>query len=225
MKREGTLEDISDGKRYSVNDMVKAGCSGCKGCSDCCRGMEDTIQLDPFDIFRITDGVGKSFEILLNEGLITLSVSDGIILPHIAMTGSEKICGFLDSEGRCSIHPYRPGICRLFPLGRIYENGTFSYFLQTNQCSNQNPTKVKIKNWIDTVDTAKYETYICKWHYFLKKLEDYIMERESENRARTINMLILQNFYVTPFGKDKDFFEQFEERLCSTENAIFGEMI
>lgn len=225
MRREGALEDISDGRRYGLNDMVKAGCSGCRGCSDCCRGMEDTIRLDPFDIFRITDGTGKSFEILLNEGLITLSVSDGIILPHITMTGSENACGFLDKEGRCSIHPYRPGICRLFPLGRIYENGTFSYFLQTNQCSNPNHTKVKIKNWLDTPETAKYENYICKWHYFIKEMTDYITEKESESRAKIVNMLILQNFYVKSFEKDADFYEQFEQRLDSTKTAILGEMV
>lgn len=225
MRREGVLEDISDGRQYSLNDMVKAGCSGCEGCSDCCRGMDDTIQLDPYDVVRMSEGCGKSFEALLQEGLIALSVYDGIILPHIAMAGEENACGFLNKEGRCSIHPYRPGICRLFPLGRIYENGTFSYFLQTNQCSNPNPTKVKIKNWLDTGDTVKYENYICKWHYFIKEMTDYIMEKESESRAKVVNMLVLQNFYVKSFEKDTDFYEQFEQRLDSTKTAILGEMI
>lgn len=225
MRREGSLEDFSDGKRYGPNDMVKAGCSGCKGCSDCCRGMEDTVQLDPYDVARIGEGTGKSFEVLLKEGLVELSVSDGMILPHIAMAGSEKACGFLDKDGRCGIHPYRPGICRLFPLGRIYENGAFSYFLQTDQCSNPNPTKVKVKNWIDTGETAKYEAYIRDWHYFIKELARRIMESGDDNRARTINMLVLQNFYATPFEKDRDFYEQFEKRLCGTKTAIFGERI
>lgn len=225
MRREGVLEDISDGRRYSLNDMVKAGCSGCEGCSDCCRGMDDTIQLDPYDVVRMSEGCGKSFEALLREGLIALSVYDGIILPHIAMVGEENACGFLNKEGRCSIHPYRPGICRLFPLGRIYENGSFSYFLQTNQCSNPNHTKVKIKNWLDTGETVKYENYICKWHYFIKEMTDYIMEEESESRAKIVNMLILQNFYVKSFEKDADFYEQFEQRLDSTKTAILGEMV
>lgn len=225
MKREGTLEDISDGKRYGINDMVKAGCSDCKGCSDCCHGMGDTIQLDPFDIFRMENGIGKSFEVLLKEGLITLSVIDGMILPHIAMQGEKEACGFLDEEGRCSIHPYRSGICRLFPLGRIYENGGFSYFLQTNQCSRQNRTKVRIKSWLDTPETAKYEKYICDWHYFLKNMTAYILEKDSEERAKKVNMFVLQNFYVMSFQKNKDFYEQFEDRLCATKKVILGEMI
>ena len=32
---------------------------------------------------------------------------------------------FLNEQGRCSIHDSRPGFCRLFPLGRFYENGGF----------------------------------------------------------------------------------------------------
>lgn len=225
MKREGTLEDISDGKRYAANDMVKVGCSDCKGCSDCCYGMGDTIQLDPFDIFRMEQGIGKSFEVLLKEGLITLSVIDGMILPHIAMRGEKEACGFLNEEDRCSIHPYRSGICRLFPLGRIYENGGFSYFMQTDQCSRKNRTKVRIKSWIDTPETAKYERYICDWHYFLKNMTAYILEKDSQERAKKVNMFVLHNFYVMSFQMDKDFYEQFENRLCATKKAILGEMI
>lgn len=39
MKRNVNLEEISDGRLYDENDMVKAGCDDCKGCSACCRGM------------------------------------------------------------------------------------------------------------------------------------------------------------------------------------------
>ncbi len=225
MRREGTLEDISDGKRYGINDMVKAGCSDCKGCSDCCHDMGDTILLDPFDIFRMEEGIGKSFEVLLKEGLVTLSVIDGIILPHITMQGEENSCGFLNEDGCCSIYPYRSGICRLFPLGRIYENGGFSYFLQTNQCSGHNRTKVKIKGWIDTPQISQYEKYICDWHYFLKDMTAYILEENSGERAKKVNMSVLQNFYVMPFQKDRDFYEQFKERLDAAQKAILGEMI
>lgn len=36
MRREQTLEEISDGKLYDSNDMVKADCHDCEGCCDCC---------------------------------------------------------------------------------------------------------------------------------------------------------------------------------------------
>lgn len=56
MKRNVTLEEISDGNLYEANDMVKADCQDCKGCSDCCQGMGDTVILDPLDVHRLCAG-------------------------------------------------------------------------------------------------------------------------------------------------------------------------
>ncbi len=53
MEREIDLKKISDGKLYTNKDMVKAGCGECQGCSDCCRGMGNSIFLDPMDIYRL----------------------------------------------------------------------------------------------------------------------------------------------------------------------------
>ena len=47
MIRNIDMKDISDGNLYTANDMVKADCQDCKGCSACCRGMGDSIVLDP----------------------------------------------------------------------------------------------------------------------------------------------------------------------------------
>ncbi len=52
MKRNVSLAEISDGRLYGENDMVKADCHGCKGCSKCCHGMGESIVLDPYDIYR-----------------------------------------------------------------------------------------------------------------------------------------------------------------------------
>ena len=38
MRREVSLEEISDGRLYELNDMVKADCQDCAGCHDCCEG-------------------------------------------------------------------------------------------------------------------------------------------------------------------------------------------
>ena len=137
MKRNVDLADISDGKLYTENDMAKLGCNDCEGCSACCQGMGESIVLDPLDIYRLTTGLGKSVEELL-QGAIELNVVDGVILPNIAMKSGEEACAFLNAEGRCSIHPYRPGICRLFPLGRYYEDGDYKYILQVNECAKGN---------------------------------------------------------------------------------------
>lgn len=119
MKRQVSLEEISDGKLYSRTDMVRAGCQDCKGCSSCCSGMGNSVILDPMDIYRLTTGLGLTFEALMTDK-IELNVVDGIILPNLKMSSGTETCAFLNEQGRCSIHPLRPGICRLFPLGRYY---------------------------------------------------------------------------------------------------------
>ena len=177
MLRECDINEISDGKRYQANDMVKLGCNDCKGCHSCCVGMEDTIVLDPYDICRLTVNLRVDFQALM-QGHIGLHVEEGLILPHLLMAEETGACSFLNEEGRCSIHAHRPGICRLFPLGRIYENDGFSYFLQVNECVKENRTKEKVKNWISTPRLKEYEAFILKWHNYTKEMQAFLVDRE-----------------------------------------------
>lgn len=171
MKRYVDLKDISDGRLYTANDMVKADCHDCKGCSACCSGMGESIVLDPLDIHRLYSGLNTTFNELMNDK-IELNIVDGLTLPNLKM---KETCGFLDGEGRCSVHQFRPGICRLFPLGRYYEEG-FKYFLQVHECPVKNKGKVKVKKWLDIPDLKKYEQYIYDWHQFLKDCENALEE-------------------------------------------------
>jgi len=215
MIREVSLEEISDGRLYGLNDMVKADCNDCKGCSACCHGMGQSIVLDPLDVHRLCVHLHKTTEELLGAGILELNVVDGIILPNIAMTGSGESCRFLDEHGRCSVHSARPGICRLFPLGRYYEEETqsFRYFLQTHECHQENRTKVKVKKWIDTPEPTRYDRYIADWHFFLKKLQ-------MKGSSKEICMYILQMFYLTPFCTGSDFYGQFEARRVEAEQKF-----
>lgn len=230
MLREVSLDEISDGRLYEANDMVKADCGDCRGCSACCYSMGSSIVLDPLDVYRLCDGLKLEFSQLL-AGYLELNVVDGIILPNLKMEGEEERCLFLNQEGRCTIHGFRPGICRLFPLGRYYEGDSFKYFLQVRECRNQNRTKVKVKKWIDTPQLPRYEQYIRDWHYFLKDLEELILkagEQEktlkqsgfSEQKAKEISMSLLGRFYVTPFLPVYDFYEQFYSRLQEAKHTF-----
>lgn len=219
MKRDIDLAEISDGKLYTLNDMVKADCQDCAGCSDCCHGMGASIVLDPMDVYRLCLGTGLPVAELLQSRL-ELNVVDGIILPNLKLNGKEEACPFLNEKGRCSIHPYRPGICRLFPLGRIYEDGSVKYFLQVHECSRKERTKVKVKKWIDVAESRKYEQFIVDWHYFLLAVQEQIRQRQEEEFEKKANMQILTAFYLTPYNLAEDFYSQFYGRLQETENHL-----
>lgn len=180
--------------------MVKADSYGCNGCYQCCTGMGRSVILDPYDVHRLTNGLQMSFQELLNCGILELGVVDGCILPNLKMQGQEERCALLSREGRCSVHPYRPGVCRLFPLGRVYdEDGDFKYFLQVGECAVKKRGKVKVSKWIDTPGSSEYHAYICAWHGLLKKIEFAIGGQEDSPIARQINLRLLELFYMKGF--------------------------
>ncbi len=221
MKRNVSLEEISDGKLYGLNDMVKADCNDCQGCFTCCTGMGDSIILDPFDIYRLVSNLNLKFEELLQK-YIALNVVEGIILPNIKMSGNPEGCSFLSESGRCSIHPFRPGICRLFPLGRYYENHSFQYFLQVHECEKKNKTKIKVRKWIDTPDPKNNEQFIIDWHYFLEEVQELVKQTTSDERIKEINLYVLNQFYITAYDKEEDFYQQIRERIEAAKSFLFS---
>lgn len=210
MERNIDMNEVSDGRLYTANDMVKADCGGCQGCSACCHGMGNSITLDPLDIFRLCTGLKTDFAGLM-EDKIELNIVDSLILPNLKMTGKGEACVFLNAEGRCSIHPFRPGICRMFPLGRYYEDGSFKYFLQLHECPKPNKAKVKVKKWLDISSLKQYEQYIRDWHYYLEDLEKQV--KADPEQIRPVSMELLNRFYVMPYESGRDFYEQFYERM------------
>lgn len=212
MERHIDLKEVSDGRLYGLEDMVRADCAGCAGCSACCQGMGSSVVLDPLDVHRLTLACKVGAEELLSKDL-ELNVVDGIILPNLKMTGVGERCTFLDANGRCRVHAFRPGICRIFPLGRLYEDGGFRYFLQIHECKKESRAKVKVKKWIDTPGAVRYDSYVADWHYFLKELQRLAGEDEAGQTAKNISLLVLKTFYLTPYDSDGDFYGQLYARL------------
>lgn len=221
MLRELDLSAVSDGRFYTQNDMVKAGCNDCKGCSDCCRGMGTSIVLDPYDCFQLCTNLEQSFEELLTYA-VELQITDSrLILPNLKMTESSDACTFLDQSGRCSIHSFRPGFCRMFPLGRIYENHSFRYFLQVHECRQEPKTKVKISKWLGIGNLRKYEDFVTKWHYFLKEVGGMAESFQEEASLKNLSMFLLKTFYLQPYERETDFYLQFQERMKKAEKFFF----
>lgn len=214
MKRNVDLKEISDGRLYSSGDMVRADCRDCEGCSECCRGMGSSIILDPMDVWRLQKEIKKGFQALLEEGKIELNMADGMILPNLKMDAEREACPFLDGQGRCSVHDCRPGLCRLFPLGRYYEENGFRYFIQIHECRKQDRGKIKIKKWLGIPNLKAYENYILEWHGFLNQCED-ALETLNEENVRILELYVLRRFYETAYmaADENGFYEEFSARM------------
>lgn len=212
MRRDVDILEISDGKLYGSSDMVKCGTNDCLGCSECCHFVQDTIILDPYDIYELARATGKSFSKLLEDELIELNMQDGILLPNIKMQKDRGHCAFLNENERCSIHNYRPGFCRLFPLGRVYENGTFSYFLQIHECAHLTGAKVKIKKWLGIPAISEYEKFVQVWHDHLADFRDEVNNASPENISKLL-VTFLKHYFEKPYDVTCSFYEQFYSRL------------
>ena len=212
MEREIDLKEVSDGKLYTAGDMVKIGCNDCAGCSECCRMVEDTIILDPYDLYQLEQVLHTGFEELMLDK-IELRMVDGVVQPNLKIRENGQGCVFLSDEGRCTIHRYRPGFCRMFPMGRIYEGETFRYFLQVHECPYPGKTKVKLKKWLGIPELPRYEEYIKTWHFFLKQVQEIIRRMENQEMVKSFTMYLLKQFYVNQYDVKEDFYSQFEERM------------
>ena len=137
-----------------------------------------------------------------------------------SMGEGEPRCSFLNEEGRCSIHQYRPGFCRLFPLGRHYDGDKLSYFLLEDACFVQNKTKMKVNKWLNIPRIKDYERFLIEWHSLTKGLRCFY-EENADNEAvmKAINMQFLQIFYLTPYGEE-DFYVQFDERMARMQEFM-----
>lgn len=201
-------------KFYDLNDLVRADCHDCADCSACCRDMGDSILLDPYDAYQMQRGGGFTMEELLVKGIASLTVWRGLVLPCLRMDTDTGACAFL-RENRCSIHDFRPGICRLFPLGRNFEEGRMSYFLLDGACGNRERSKIKVGKWLGVQPAAKYHAFVLAWHELRGRLIETLADGDEE-RAKQVSMELVQRFFLTPYDLKEDFYRQFYERVCGS---------
>ncbi len=211
MLRYEDIKDISDGRKYNEHDKTLLGTNGCKGCSYCCKSdMGRSIVLTPYDVYELCRGTGQSFDQLLVGFYIELSMIDGIVLPHLKM---DEGCKFLQG-GRCSVHQYRPGICRLFPLGRLYEDGSFSYFLQKDECIINSRTPVVISDWLGIDRLEENTKFINKWHKFIQLEMKKVNELRDMTGFEVKRLKDLEEKYLEEYAQAIDDYDRYNELGC-----------
>lgn len=93
----------------------------CRGCSRCCP--HKLIQVNPYEVARLA----RFFGISTGEFRAAYTERDGTLLKR----DEDDACIFLGEWG-CGVHPERPLVCRLYPLGRrVAPDGTETW-VKTN---------------------------------------------------------------------------------------------
>ena len=89
----------------------------CQACGACCIG-DGFAYLCPDDVDRLADGLGCTRQELADGYLAPLEVrfDDGEVLPYLVLRkDAGGRCVFLNDEGRCGVHAFKPGQCKDSP--------------------------------------------------------------------------------------------------------------
>jgi Fe-S-cluster containining protein len=81
----------------------------CNRCLACCR--HKSIQVNPYELAQLARGLGISTEEVRRRHT---QEEQGVVLSQ----ADDGACVFLGPAG-CTVHPFRPLVCRLYPLGRV----------------------------------------------------------------------------------------------------------
>ena len=196
MLREINENWITEDKLLSANDEAAVVCNDCAGCSECCTETGCMIILDAYDVKMLVRELNYSFEGLLSAGLVRFDVVDGVVLPGLGVD-EKGACAFLGKNGRCSIHNARPGICRLFPLARIYhDDGSFSYFLQESECGRRTGEKIKVADWLGYDDIEEYEKQVRIYHDALTELKENCKNAKSAEEVTALQSAFLKKWFL-----------------------------
>lgn len=223
MNSKINLYEITDGNFYGINDLVKADTGGCVDCSACCYGVGELVILTPYDVYEMSSYLELSFDELLIDK-IKLQHENKITLPHLNVISGSDRCSFLSESGRCQIHAHRPSICRLFPLGRVYEDDDFKFFLQTNSCVKENLTSIKVENWIGISNYNENKKFLLTWHKLLKALNFRVKFIRDEQELKAINTDLLDTFFkishASSAQKHDDFYSAFYAILPEAKKRL-----
>lgn len=220
MRTIDNLETLSDGKRYTIHDKAKVDTGGCNNCSACCHSTSELVVLNPLDVYHIKRLTRQSFDELLDCHFTLLQQGSGIQLPHLKSIGAEEKCSFLNPEMRCGIHSALPDICRLFPLGRVYDGDDYQYFLQRDACIQSTLLEVHVKTWLNIPNYTDYHAFILDWYKLQKALAFRLKFVKEEEERCLIQTYLLDTFYRFSVEDYRDFYTAFNSLLPQAKKNL-----
>jgi len=132
----------------------------CHRCLKCC--YHKGIQLNPYEVARLARNRGQT----TSEFRDTWTVAGAGLQLTQTETGA---CVFLGNEG-CTVHPDRPLVCRLYPLGRqVTADGTesFSHAQTHPQSHGEFTQRGTIANFLSAQDAYPFMQAADEYFYWI----------------------------------------------------------
>jgi Fe-S-cluster containining protein len=123
----------------------------CQVCSVCCSNK--AIRIGPYEALRLARSLG----IATTQFLQTYTEEGHSVLRN----KPDGSCILLDSRG-CGVHPDRPLVCRLFPLGQLIDergSARFSVMPLHPDCLGLVDTDGTVSSYLESQGALPYFTY------------------------------------------------------------------
>lgn len=61
---------------------------------------------------------------------------------------------------------------------------------------------------------------MADWHYFLLDVQEVLYNSEDSQLVKNLNLYVVNRFYMQAYETDRDFYEQFYERLKEGKDLL-----
>ena len=156
----------ADAHILAVSDGFELSCDAAGCDSNCCTRSAPVI-LNPYEIALICRQSSLSYEDLLD--IVETDRANGFPL---VMLPRDPSCHFWTGKG-CGIYEARPLACRLYPLGRVYDNGQSSIVLpELNVCPGMSLKPAKtVGEYLRMQNTDFHVRMADHWIAFVNEME------------------------------------------------------
>ena len=199
----------------------------CRLCGKCCMHAEDSIMLEPPDIFRLTrflkthDDSIVGPEDVLDRYAHPVVIGEGFPVFVLNTAGTEQSCTFL-KEDRCAVYAARPRVCRLYPfgVGPGSRSRDFKYYLCTEQTHHFGSGSVKAGDWI-SANFPKEEREYLKADYDLLVTIGRAVRNMGEERFRKHLFQFLYYRYYN-YDPQQPFLSQYRKNTEALKDLLAG---
>lgn len=197
----------------------------CLRCGDCCRGVTDSIMLEPMDIYRLGRHLrarGKPIE--GTEDVLCLYAHPALVdngFPAFLLNTDADACVFL-RDGRCGVYEARPRVCRLYPITVAPGTGDFRYFLcteRTHHFSGSGSTSVN--DWLNVHFTGEDRSFLRVDFDGSAELGRLLHSMGEDTRKKTLFPFLMFRYY--DYDLDEPFLPQFLSNLESLKQVLAKE--
>ncbi len=207
----------TDTRILSESDLIQLSC-GVNGCSSNCCTKSAPIVLNPYEIALICRESNMSYEDLLD--IVDTDRAKGFPL---VMLPRDPHCHFWTGKG-CRIYQGRPLACRLYPLGRVFDQGESHLVLpELNICSGLSLSPVNtVVEYLHYQNTAALIQMADRWIEFVSDIEQKPLP-DAPVTSVAFHMLVYSPDTPPAVGHSDDTLsleERFILRLDTAKNQI-----